>query len=260
MKRKLAAKKQAPKQCTLHDIKERIEDMVRIFLVDRNMELECRFGRIENGKYVSGVSREFYELCEGLCTSSNVFQSTRPTETHDIFFCDESKAPHRAIVSFDSENLTINTSIDQKTKIKNIDLDCGNNIGIRVTVSKEIEVNKQIFKTKAFDPNFVRIKRRSSHTYRSTKMKHVSFRYDVSKVWSGKTKTEAEMNQHNKKTSYEMEVELKLDDADSDMNTDHMAWSFLSKIEDLSNKYSELLHKDCKNFNISHDDRTWKIM
>ena len=68
------------------------------------------------------------------------------------------------------------------------------------------------------------------------------------------------MNQHNKKTSYELEVELNLDNAGSDMNTDHMAWSFLSKVEDLSNRYSELLHKDCKNFNISHDDRTWKIM
>ena len=101
--------------------------------------------------------------------------------------------------------------------------DCG--MDARVTLNKETPVKTQ--ELVPCHPTHIRIKQRKTY-----EMAH--WRWDLSRVWSGNTRLEAEQEQRNSAPTYELELELiNPDELFKTHSTAYIAESFLLKLGSL---------------------------
>ena len=199
------------------------------------VEFEARFGQFQSsgkGHFTPGVSAQTLSTIEKMLESFTEWDSgTNWEDMHDYFYTHEG-ASIRTTVHFqhDSENFDM-THITKQT-VNQVNLKrmgaslTPTSYDMRVSLNRECP-HKDL--PPIVTPQFVRIKKR-----RSFSLKH--WRFDLSRVWEGKTRLEAEMRQSKHEPIYEFEVEwvnpheyLKMD---SNHTNEYVATSLLLKMMD----------------------------
>ena len=204
----------------------------------KDSELEIRFGRFVNGEYVSGVSRDFMDGVLTMIQTNTDFVATDWCEFHDFTYKLTNGKDARTRVSFDTDDLVVQTVTAQKHKISQaIFKDVATDHALRMSYSREIPVANDNIPT-LVNTDLVRIQQRRSFIYEKC------WSFDFSLTWQGKTKTEAEQRQQSVDPVFEVEIEL-IDNAYVQKHDDSwIAVSFLLKALDFLPKTTELsLHK-----------------
>tara|TARA_B110000090_G_scaffold159076_2_gene175226 strand:+ start:3562 stop:4335 length:774 start_codon:yes stop_codon:yes gene_type:complete len=175
---------------------------------DDHFECEIRFGVVEvgdNGKhqFVSGVSGTFFDRIVGLLDNYDGWSQTKPwCEHHDYFFADDQARALRCSIEFDRSPPTVTTVHKQRLRTATLlHVDECEVYDVRVSLSSEkATTHHQVPETVV--PSLVRIKQRKSYFIEQ-------WRYDVTRVWSGKSRGEAEkLHKMDAPNSYEIEVEM----------------------------------------------------
>lgn len=204
---------------------------------DKNirLELEARFfdNNMPNAK---GISEKKMNLLLGCFENSahvNNFEIIDWTEIHDVFYKqprEGGKKPQtvRSTSWGDKNTLILENEDIIKNRIKLLRMVTNNNTdGCKLCLSTEMLIS--VPTPVVVRPMHVRIKQRKSFIYK-TPDNAVTWRYDFSMCWEGKTKLEAEIAQQNNMTVYEFEIELV--DFHEDICPKYLAESLLLKIRD----------------------------
>ena len=216
---------------------------------ETTVEVEARLGRIrEDGKFTSGVSEETFQRIVRALESYTKWSSVNDwSETQDFFY-DSSK---RQCPSVRTSVIPTTAGLEVKHFVKKIhrrssyrmsinDELVMDPLDVRISCATETPVASLSLPV-AVDTTTVRIKRRKSFYYASGDTPPM-FSFDVTIVWQGITKEEAEKNQQAKKNAnYEVEVEcVSLSNYLSHCGGDSscLALSLLSKMID----FARLVH------------------
>ena len=167
-------------------------------------EIEARLGRFEAGRFHNGVSKEaMTSIITKLDGFDGWHQKTDWTESTDYFLQDI-----RLSVEYDDGSYSIKRSACRKHTYESYDLLTDTTYDIRVCRKREIPVDVEQEMPTVFRPTHVRIKQRKTYTYRPRDSEGGVWRYDLSIVWHGETKTAAEQWQRSDRTPvYEVEIE-----------------------------------------------------
>lgn len=208
----------------------RVSTIVDKMRTRRSCELEARFGRVVDAKFVPGVSRhEMDAIIDMLKHSSFVSGNDEWTESTDFLFMHEAKQM-RTRVNYDSDRMQIQSLTIEKQAIDSVICHTTNhNADIRVALKLEHAVEHP---PDVVNPFLVRIKQTRRFCIEGTK--GCVWAYDFSLTWSGPTKTAAELVQLNGDAVFEIECELlNYTDYVYDNTDAYIATSILLKMTDL---------------------------
>jgi hypothetical protein len=189
------------------------------------VELEGRLGTTDphTGRFQGGITEErFLTLLHMLQASTKWSQVVEETESCDVFFTIEIPSYHqkmqvRSTMIYKDRDLHVSHVIKKPMMSQSFaltELRCEeasvNCLRLepqtRLQASYEVELPPR-FLPLAVATEHVRIKRRHSFVYRSNHH-DVSYQYDLTKVYAGTTRSEAESHQRaGQATSFEVEVE-----------------------------------------------------
>ena len=169
-------------------------------------ELEIRLGRIEDGRFQNGVSHIFLNQAIMMLQTYSGWDSVSEwVQCVDYFYDDASGNTIRTRVYADKDPMHIQKTVERTADFKMLD-DAGSPLKRQFApgafrIQLAVETNTE--PTELFCvPKLVRIKQRKSFTYGR------QWRFDMSKVWSGKTFNEADRLLHcGVPTSCECEIE-----------------------------------------------------
>ena len=183
------------------DLVHQVAELVERATSNFELELEVRIGR---RGVADGLSVEESELraLDDLLRASSHFESSRWHESQCYFYVAGGRTL-RTECCFHSEDLKLVTNTVVKTKLKTLDVPSGE-LCYRYNLAREMHVD-QGTSLEVTLPTHVRIRQRASHTYRGTTC---DFRYDLSRTWSGASKSEAERRQMAEPPKCEVEIEL----------------------------------------------------
>lgn len=196
-------------------------------------ELEARFGKIVDGKFIPGVTRQFMDyVLDMMQKSPYVTGNDEWTEELDVYYKDEKNNQLRTRVNYDSELFTISTITVNKTSL-NYPIDLLYTPKDTKTTSFDMRIslkNEEIVTTPPCSVNsdLVRIKQR-----RRFICENLNWAFDFSMSWSGRTRSEAEERQMNEEPKYEIECELINNQYAVTKTHKHIAASLLLKMIDL---------------------------
>ena len=199
-------------------------------------ELEARLGHLnDNGTFIPGVARSHMDqLIRGM--DILVARETNEMKTEcdewieeENYYFTNNQRKMRSRVSFDAQQLRINTTTIEKTIIKSIILK-SHVMDVRICLSKE---NVVASVPSIINTTHVRLKQRRTFTSNTS-----PFIVDCSIIWVGKTKTLAEKEQMSKEPLFEIECEfnnatIKEWMKKYEKNRNKMAKSFMYKIADV---------------------------
>lgn len=200
-----------------------------------SLEIEARFGRILESQFESNVGQETFcgilQLLESFPRWSRVSQWQ---ETQDVFYSSELPKEYggepdkhyaiRTSVGVDPSTGDIQIVHNYKQRLRNVDMElchldgesCCVNVtretvadgfDVRISASLERQLPHHILPI-AVTPDMVRIKQRKRFFLSSLGVEGDTFSFDVSLVYTGKTKSEAEQKQSKQRSpSFEVEVE-----------------------------------------------------
>ena len=192
----------------------------------QDCELEVRLGTVVDSSYKSGVSRDLMDTIMTLIQTNNDMVSTDWCEFHDFYYRLPNDKSVRTRVTFDTDDLCVNTHTSEKQKIADAIFTVGTeNAAIRVSYSREIGVESESIPT-LVNTDSVRIQQRRSFVYDNT------WSFDFSLTWQGKNKTEAERKQQEEDPIFEIEIELINKEYLHKHDDEWMAASFLLKALD----------------------------
>ena len=167
-------------------------------------EVEVRLGRRDNGRFVPGVDKS---TMEAIVTKLEQYQGWYDqidwAESVDYFAGDV-----RYTTGYDHRDFSIKHSAVRKRTLASHDLISDAACDMRVSRKQEqpVDIEKEL--PVLFKPDHVRIKQRRTFTYRPSEWDKGVWRYDLTMVWSGATKTEAERwQQRDHPPLYEVEIE-----------------------------------------------------
>lgn len=227
--------------------------MVDAFKADPELELELRLGRKEGGSFVASTSEAMQVRIDRLLSNSKSFDSSQWQESHDYFFDGPGGKPVRSSVTFDADALTVRTAVVHKTVVMRTNFEMGD-LAIRAALNREVAVLEEC--EPAVRTNHVRIKQRKSHLLRAEENANANvnakrsageeeggdgegggayMRYDLSRTWSARTRSEAESRQRGGEApAFEVEIELLRNEAYlRRASSRHVARSMLMKVKDL---------------------------
>ncbi len=169
-------------------------------------ELELRFGKKVDNKFVSGIKHDmFQEIHDDLMGTEGILKSESWKETMDVFF-DHNGKELRTRVSYPSEKMFIEKETIIKTKLSSISVNCDSKeLDFRISVSSE-ELVKNEDLPPIVEPKYVRLKH--SKSFFLLKNDVSVWRIDISKCWSSNSRTSVEEKQHTETPKYEVECEL----------------------------------------------------
>jgi len=202
--------------------------MVDTFKTSANYELELRLGRSRGTAFVASNPEEMHSKADALLTHSSHLQSSQWRESHDFFFLDRG-LPVRSSVAFDADTLSVVTRHCRKKVVSTVDFRVGD-VSVRAALS--LETPLQECGEATVPTTHVRIKQRRSHVLCDAEG-NPYVTYDLSRTWSGRTKTEAEVRQRSNAPSHEIEVELLHNERYAARSSAHIARSLILKAEDL---------------------------
>lgn len=189
------------------------------------VELEGRLGTTnsQTGRFQSGITEErFLALLRILQGSTKWSQVMEETESCDVFFTIEIPSYHqkmqvRSTMIYKDHDLHVTHVIKKpmmsqcfvlsELKCEETTVECRQlEPQTRIQASYEVELPPR-FLPLAVATEHVRIKRRHSFVYKSGHH-DVAYQYDLTKVYAGTTRSEAEAHQRaGRATSFEVEVE-----------------------------------------------------
>ena len=224
-----------------NQIKEAIEyshDIVKLWNKESDQgqyELEARFGRWCGQHFESGVSKQFIEKVLAMFKTFPHWHNVSDwEETTDYYYINqqsssEKKQTIRSTVHPKPDPITGKATLAKehiiKECIKKIDLqymekknnldysipvftsqDC--HYDVRICLNFERKVNP-VDLPEIVNPNMVRIKSRKYFYYKSDEFpcQEPIWRFDITRSWSGNSRTEAELKKISEQTNYEMELE-----------------------------------------------------
>lgn len=210
-------------------IQLKIEELVKKFKENAYVEFEARFGTIENGKFVNGISRYLVDKYLNMIQSIQSIEKYDWQEHHDFYYKSENENL-RSRVTYNTDTLEINKSTVKKKKIAQEIFRIGkleDNLAIKFSISEEIPYNHMV--PIVTNTEHVRIQQRRKFIYNK------NWTYDFSMIWFGVTKTEAELQQKNEEAKYEFEIELNRSYL-VNHDTSYTALSFIYKVLDFVDK------------------------
>lgn len=173
--------------------------LVEQYRVIPHAEIEARLGSIDptTGVWVSGVSDvAFNEILTMFLNYDGWDLSTAWTDMHDYMYASGSTNVRTSVNLNTSLQLTHIT----KQRIGMVELQMRNLGRVRVSLSTETPVCSKTL-PETVTPHMVRIKKRRSF-YRSP------WRFDLTRVWRGSSRSEAERAQSRGEDSFEVEIEF----------------------------------------------------
>lgn len=172
-----------------------------------SLEMEARFGFFKTSKFVPGVDREEVDrLMEMMQKSTHLSCSGDWVEEQDFFYNSKNGSQCRTRVSYDDRTMNVLPTTIQKKTMGNVDIGItdakGQTVheGIRVSLKEEKPHGEE---NACVETNLVRLKQK-----RKFKSSCSVWSYDFSMIWSGKTKTEAELSQSQNDPLFEVECEI----------------------------------------------------
>ena len=181
-----------------------------------NYELEARFGTTdEKGNFVSDIGQDTFNNIERMLSSYDQWESDISREwqeSHDYFYEHQGQRI-RTTVHFGKEGIKqthlLKSSLVKLTMGFDAEESSGEVVAredphpvathIRASVSQEQEIHPKLVPD-IVNPEFVRIKQRKAY-------KHGCWAFDMTRVWQGATRQEAEARQATSEPCYEFEVE-----------------------------------------------------
>lgn len=219
-----------------------VASVVSVFRQNPTCELEARFGRDVNGRFVPGVERKTMDrILEMMQRSRFVKGEDEWREETDIYFMHGNRQL-RTRVRYDSNSMNVSSVTTEKKIICNAcDLsqdrsgEGDTNMHVRVSLKTETEVRTPPL---SVTPFLVRIKQRKRFVTENNE-----WAFDFSMTWSGKNKSDAEFSQMNEEAVYEIECEC-IDPTLLNRKTDdYIATSLLLKMHDFMDRESVLIVK-----------------
>ena len=170
------------------------------------LEVEARIGRFENGRFVNGVSLAVFEGHLAMLRQYPDWAEPAEWEQHVDYFYTQNGASIRQrcgpVAGQGFCTSAIVKTVCQKSDFRICQDDISEASGaIRIQKSREIP-DSSVADVPAVLPTMVRIVQRISFLYRG------QWRFDLSKVWAGKSFNEADRLKSGPPTSCEIEVEL----------------------------------------------------
>ena len=209
------------------------------------VEVEARFGKAsDDGKFTGGISEKaFAKIVHALESYTKWVEVIDWTESQDFFYdCgNDKKGAVRTSVKPNTNGLDIKHTFKKVHRRATYRMHMGEDnatsdgLDIRVSCATETPTSPVSLPV-ATETQIVRIKRRKKFLYASGDTPPM-FSFDVSIVWQGQSKGEAEKNQKDGLAKYEVEVEcIALSNYLSSCGGDSscLAMSLLSKMNDFS--------------------------
>jgi hypothetical protein len=201
------------------EVFDQLVNLIKKFKQEKDCELEGLIGVLKPSEFNPGVDFQYFkEVYNALDSADTKLWTNIEKKEHFVsyFFKDNIRGRY---------NVKDSPKFVEKSKITSVDCFCQERkYDLRLNLKRETE--------KTFvpvsKPHFVRLHERWSFTYKN------AFRYDLSKVSSGKTKDLAARNQ----PSYEIEVEiLKGSEFIAQNPVELVATNFLAKLIDLLGRF-----------------------
>ena len=197
----------------------------------KHVELEARIGFVSaskafktgctNGSFIDSILNKFENAGDDVVESNGGWK-----EFHDYFYEHKGKTI-RCRSSTNDKTLEIECENIEKQRHESIQIpedDTGEyRRAWRISLSTEQKLEPADIPN-IVKPTFVRITQRKSYNYKN-KDSTMRWRYDISLVWSGHSKTDAEKKQFSEDPLYEFEIELEYCHPDiSDLYTARSLW------------------------------------
>lgn len=164
-----------------------------------SFELEVRLGTYsQDMQWKTGVDARFFNSIVTLLDAYKEWESTTDwVDIHDYFYTTSSGMRVRTSTFMDP----IHVVHMNKTRGQYIDLAIvGSIYSARVSLKQEVSIDASTIPTAVF-PDLVRIKKRRIYALKYWK-------FEVTRVWSGASRIEAEMKQSSNEATYEIEIEF----------------------------------------------------
>lgn len=204
-------------------------------------ELETRFGKMREGRFVAGVPRAVMDsIIDVLQHSSYMKGEDEWREESDVFFAD-GDTHYRTRVQYDSAQMTVRAQTTDKALLAP-SLTLSSTVDdkdVRISLKSEREIRKP---PASVTPYLVRIKQRRRFVTDSG-----AWAFDLSMTWSGASRSEAEARQMQAEPTFEIECEL-IDAAEvlKKRSDAYIAASLLLKMVDFMAEGNELqLYDTC---------------
>jgi len=200
---------------------------------DEPCEFEARLGEIGGAGFKAGVSMKQIDRMATLLGTFDEWSTVSEwLETHTYYLPEDGL---RIEVCFDDDTMSVQPTAMEKRSLGTFDLATPNPLGpdVRFAASEERLVDRAL--PAVVQPTHVRIKQRRYFEYTPQRYHAPAFRYDLTLVWSGRTKAEAEEWQRSERPpKYEVEIELTGGRAYVEaVGSDRAARSLLAKCRDL---------------------------
>ena len=169
-------------------------------------ELEVRVGRrSEDGTFVPGLPPEEFEQLLQEMRDTNMRDSGQWTEHVDYYYRVDGVGTVRTRVHYDSAAMAIRVEHTTKTRLHTVTLSSIHGHALRVSLSTEEPVAPEVV-PQSCRPHLVRLQQRRS--FADVREGGCVWRYEMSKVWTGDSRMDAERKQHLETPVYETECEL----------------------------------------------------
>lgn len=216
-----------------------------------NCELECRFGKICQQEFVAGVSSNFWDQCLKKLESYKGWTKVKGWDMSCVY---------QYIVPLNNTNQLIRTTVDPvinqnyqsrthiiKQPIAKRDLKCvytsekysTERWDVRVSLAREVKVNEESLPA-TVDTKRVSIRQRKS--FMCSPIDGVPmYSIDMTMVWSGKTKHDAEQKVKTHAPEYHIECECLHPKEVLSLGGPHVILSMLKKMMDFLNANTQTL-------------------
>ena len=173
----------------------------------KHVEFELRLGRRGDENFTPGVPRDVFEQLERDLDDASSLQGDRHwTEVVDYHYRDTHTGDNaRTRVEFDTDQIALSTQHIVKTRVRSVVLirtEEGDE-ACRAALSTERPLSDP---PHACLPTCVRVKQR--RCFRDVRDGRVVWSYELSKTWTGNTRSAVEHLQHMSEPVYEVECEL----------------------------------------------------
>lgn len=186
---------------------ERLIPIVETLRKNPDYEFEFRLGKLEDSKFVSGVSAEYFNEIEHDCIACTELSNPEIwVEEMDIFYT-HGKRRLRTRVTYPTDTLKVTSQTIVKKKIETCDIKIDAPYDGRVCLSCETILNPGEIPV-IVQPEWVRLKQ-VKHFVMHDNAGTPIWSFELSKTWSAPTRSEAETLQNEELPVYEVECELK---------------------------------------------------
>lgn len=181
-----------------------VETVVQTLRENPLAELEARFGILKQGRFVPGVDRQTIDrIIDMMQSSSHMSGDDDWCEEQDFYFS-QNGIQCRTRVEYDSTNMHVQPTTIEKKLLASFDIETQGTLDakmdIRISLKCEDKINNM---DTCVNTSLVRIKQRRRFVTQCG-----IWAFDFAMIWSGRTKTDAELMQSKADPMFEIECEM----------------------------------------------------